>query len=147
MDQLAIRLEAAMTQVFRIVNVSRWSMGNDQIDAVFQPDPRSQPPDHAIHLRFGVLDRTAIVPAGPFKAQQLEPAVADDSAVKVDASRNRCLPVADIVIAADIVKWCAEGASQKFEILRRQVTARDDEVDLTKTIRVEVPIELRHHHI
>ena len=147
LDKLTICRKAAMAQILRVVNESRRGVGNDQIHAFFQPDLRPQPPDHAMHLGFGILGRTAIVPAGALKSQQLEPAVADDSAVQVDAAHDGGIPIADVVVAAHIEKRCIEGSPQEFEILRRQVTTRYHEVNLSEKIWFEVPFELRYDNI
>ena len=127
-----------MAQIFRVVDESRRSVGNDQIHAFFQPDLRPQPPDHAMHLGFGILGRTAIVPAGALKSQQLEPAVTNDSAVQVDAAHDGGIPIADVVVAAHIEKRCIEGSPEELLTDEKLSDLYDIPIPIVKSRREEV---------
>jgi hypothetical protein len=55
--------------------------------------------------------------------------------------------VPDVVVAPNIVDRDLTGAVKETQVLRRQITAGDDQVHILAAIRLEFPIKRRFHHI
>ena len=62
-------LKTSVTSIFRIVNMSRWRMGNNNIDTFAPPEAWAQPLYLPVHLVLGILIGAAVVPAGAFQPQ------------------------------------------------------------------------------
>lgn len=94
--------KATMAQVFRVMDIARRGMGDNQIDTPTAPQTKAQTLDKVGHLFFGVLIDVAIVPAGAGKTDDLQLADVDKPPVNQRAANRRRRAIADIVVAENV---------------------------------------------
>jgi len=146
-DERVEALEAFVATVFCIMNMPGRGMGNDHIDAAFPPELHPHVANHALHLPFGVLIGTPVVPSGSFEPRNVETLELHPSPMNVDAPIWRLLIVTDIVVSFDIVKGRSQPVCQKNEIFRRQIPTRKDEIDIGETVGIKGIVEHGLHTV
>ena len=146
-EQAAVGFEAAMAEVVGVVNAARWGVGEHDIDTAPPPQGRFQFPQQLLHLPFGILHRTPIVPHGTLEPQKVQPLEADQAPVQIDAAPRRLALVADVVVAADEKQRRSQLRLEKREIFRRQITAGKNQIEPREAPAIEVFGEIRHHRI
>ena len=146
-DQPAKASKSSMAEIFGIVYESRRCMRNNDIDPALPPDHRSQPPNDRTHLAFSVLVWPPVIPAGSFQPQKVESFDPLQPGVQIDTTLRPFVFVSDIVVSADKIKWCTKYVNQPGKILRRQITARNDHINIGKGFLPHLLMQHRIHDV
>jgi hypothetical protein len=133
--------KALMAGILGIMHKTRRGVGHDDVNAA-PPQERGQHPKYQeSHLPFGVLVRPAVIPVRAPKSQNVNAPETHQPAVNLGASKERLSVIADIVVAADVIEGHVKKVSQKRQILRRQIAARQDEIDSCKPAGIDCGIQ------
>lgn len=122
-DQFPVDTKTPVAQVLCIVKIPGRGMGDDDVDATAKPDAQTQTGQKPFHLSFGVLHRSAVIPAGSFQPEEVYAVELFQGAVKIDTSLRRFGGITDIVIAFHIKQGHIELAGQESQVFRRQIAA------------------------
>ena len=69
-DEFAETVKSPVTGIFPIVNVTRWRMGEDDIQRCPPTQRAFQATNEFAHLRFGILMGPTVIPMGTFQSKQ-----------------------------------------------------------------------------
>jgi hypothetical protein len=121
--------KSPVTGIFGIMHIPRRGMGYDNVNATPSPQHGQQAQNRASHLPFSILVRSAVVPVRTAQPQDVEASEPHQSAVDIRASQRPFFDITDIVVAANVIEWYAKKVAQKRQILQRQITACQDQID------------------
>ena len=127
-----------MAQVFFIVDVSGWRMGQDDVQPLAYPQLRAEPPNDPLHVLFTILLGPPVVPPRPFQPEQPDPLESKELGVKIGAPLGGLWLVAYVMISFDIETGSMKRIRQERQVFRRQVPAGKNQVDPGKSLRVEL---------
>ena len=128
------RLEAPVRGVVQIAEAPGRSVGDHDVRAARLSDRAAQLVDATLHLPFGILMGSAVVPERTAEPEDADPVRHDEMAVDVLAPLRRGGVVAPVVIAVHVQQLCMAHRDKKGEVRRLQVAAGQNEV-----IRIEPP--------
>lgn len=146
-NQPAEAYKPFVTGIFRIMNMPRRRVGNHNIDTSTPPKCRPQAADNGSHLRLCILVRPAIVPLASFQAEKAYPHVADHPAVHIAATLWWRFLIANVVVAAHIIKGSAKSMCQSGKVCRWQIAAGNDDIDLLAAFAALWLINFRRNDI
>lgn len=129
-DKPAENAKSPVGQIFFITKKTGWGMGHHDIGAAFEPEKKPHLFNETAHLFFRILIDLAIIPSAAGKADNAGAAYADQSAVKSGTANRRRLPVADIMVAKDVVQRYIVEITQGCQIFRREISTGDDRIHL-----------------
>jgi hypothetical protein len=118
-DQSTKASKAAMTWIGTIVNILRWSVG--QNDARYSPEPstKSDFRDDASHLLLGHLTFGQIVAPASFESGNGDTASSHDSSMSIHHTVKLTRGIRAIMVTPDIDQGGTQVRTQEIEVLGR----------------------------
>src|SRR5262249_36724053 len=148
-DEPVKRGETLMRVIGGVTHAEWWGVGDDDVDAAAEPTPepctRLQPQGPPAHLALGVLVGTLLVSEGPAETGDVQACCLEYAALGAVTALGpgygvaQCVavpgPCTDgipaqvrVVVAEDVDQRHPRARNQVFQVLERQVTARQDDV-------------------
>ncbi len=136
-NQPAEAFKPFVTWIFRIVDMSRRSVGKNNINAAPPPDCRPKPTDNRAHLPLCVLIRAAIVPVRSLQTKNIYSSNFYQPAVQVITTFRRLVFITNIMVALHIVKGGFKIMKQTGKVFRGQITTGNNEVNVRKRTGID----------
>ena len=128
-NQTVKATEPAMAWIFCITYLTWGSMGHHNIHPLSPPKAQPKSKNKIAHLSLSILIHPSIIPPRPGKPHDAESMVGDYTSVYIKAPIWRRRPIANIMIAHNIIDGHTGALTEQAQIFGWEITTGNDQLN------------------